>query len=68
MKIRCLKLGESATEISMAEGGTVQQALDSLEWRLDGYSIMVNGTTAAGWTVLKEGDILTLVSKIEGGR
>jgi len=68
MKIRVLKLGEAATELNnLPEGATVQEAMDALEWRWNGYTVMVNGLTAVGWTQLKDSDVVTMHSKIEGG-
>ncbi|MGC2422764.1 MAG: MoaD/ThiS family protein [Nitrospirota bacterium] len=71
MKIRVLKLGEAATEITLPEGSNVQQAMDLLaeknDWRWNGYTIMVNGSIAVGWTPLKDGDVLTMSPKVEGG-
>lgn len=67
MKIRVLKLGEAATEITMAEGSTVQDVLDALEWRWNGYTVMLNGMTAVGWTPIKENDVLTMSPKVSGG-
>jgi len=67
MKIRILRLGEAATEISMAEGATVQEAMDALDWKWNGYTVMVNGMTAVGWTPLKDGDVVTMSPKVEGG-
>ena len=59
MKIRVLKLGEAATEITLPEGSNVQQAMDLLaernDWRWNGYTVMVNGSIAVGWTPLKDG-------------
>jgi sulfur carrier protein ThiS len=71
MKIKVLKLGESATEITLAEGATVQDAMNVLaeknDWRWNGHTVMVNGAIAVGWTPLKDSDVLTLSMKIEGG-
>jgi len=68
MKIRVLKLGEAATELNnLPEGATVQDAMDALAWQWNGYTVMVNGLTAVGWTQLKDSDVVTMHSKIEGG-
>lgn len=67
MKIRVLKLGEAATEITMAEGSTVQEAIDALGWLWNGWTVMLNGTTAVGWTQLKDGDVVTMSPRVEGG-
>lgn len=68
MKIRILKLGEAATELNnLPEGATVQDAMDALAWQWNGYTVMLNGMTATGWTPLKDGDVVTMNPKIEGG-
>ena len=67
MKIKVLRLGEAASEISLATGATVQDSLDALDWKFNGYSVMVNGITAVGWAELKDGDVVTMNPKIQGG-
>jgi len=71
MKIKCLVLGQSATEITLEDGAKVQDAMDVLSernsWKWDGYALMCNGVTAVGWTQLKDGDVLTMNPKISGG-
>lgn len=67
MKIKVLRLGESASEISVVEGATVQDALDALQWPWNGFSVMVNGMAAVGWTQLKDGDVVTMNPKVSGG-
>ncbi len=68
MKIRVLKLGEAATELNnLPEGATVQEAMDALDWKWNGYTVMVNGMTAVGWTQLKDQDCITMSPKVEGG-
>ena len=70
MKIKVFKLGEAATEITLRKANR-QQAMDLLaeknEWKWNGYTVMVNGAIAVGWTPLRDSDVLTLSMKIEGG-
>jgi len=72
MKIRVLVLGHAATELNnIPEGSTVQDVMDALsernEWKWNGYSVHLNGVSAVGWTPVKDGDVLTMSPKIEGG-
>ena len=68
MKVRVLKLGHSAEEVEAAAGASVQDVLDqsSLE-RESGYQVTVNGVGAMLTAQIREGDVIALVPKVEGG-
>ena len=68
MKVKVLRLGHSASEVEFEAGMTVREALEgsSLPWQ--GYSVSVNGMSASYSTALGDGDMVTLVPKVEGGR
>ena len=68
MKVKVLKLGHSAHEIESPVGSTVQEVLDKASLPFQGHAISVNGLGAGPSTALGEGDIVTLVPKVEGGR
>jgi len=67
MRIKLLKLGSCAREVDAEANATVQEALDKAELPSQGYSVSVNGMGAGLSTALGEGDIVTLVPKVEGG-
>ena len=67
MKVKLLKLGSCAREVDADVNATVQEALDKAELPSQGYSVSVNGMGAGLSTALGEGDIVTLVPKVEGG-
>ena len=67
MKVKVLKLGSCAREVDAEANATVQEALDKAELPSQGYSVSVNGMGAGLSTALGEGDIVTLVPKVEGG-
>ena len=67
MKVKVLKLGSCAREVDAEVNATVQEALDKAELPSQGYSVSVNGMGAGLSTALGEGDIVTLVPKVEGG-
>ena len=67
MKVKVLKLGSCAREVDAEVNATVQEALDKAELPSQGYSVSVNGMSAGLSTALGEGDIVTLVPKVEGG-
>ena len=67
MKVKVLKLGSCAREVDAEVNATVQEALDGAELPSQGYSVSVNGMGAGLSTALGEGDIVTLVPKVEGG-
>jgi len=67
MKVKVLRLGHSATIVEIADGATIEEALQQNEIPSQGYSISVNGLGAGGSAGLADGDVVTLVPKVEGG-
>lgn len=67
MKVKVLKLGQSAFEVDAPQGATVQEALDKGGVAHGGHAVTVNGMGAGPSTALSEGDVVTLVPKVEGG-
>ena len=67
MKVKVLKLGSCAREVDAEANTTVQETLDKADLPSQGYSVSVNGMGAGLSTALGEGDIVTLVPKVEGG-
>ena len=67
MRVKVLKLGSSAHEVEATPGSTVQEVTDKAGIAIGGHSISVNGLGAGPSTALGEGDVVTLVPKVEGG-
>ena len=67
MNIKILRLGHSARHVDIAAGTTIAEVLDSESLPTEGYAISVNGLGASNSTALAEGDVVTLVPKVEGG-
>ena len=67
MNVKILRLGHSATVVDVPAGSSIEEALDSNQIPRHGYSISVNGLGASPHTSLGEGDVVTLVPKVEGG-
>jgi len=67
MKVKVLRLGHSATIVEVADGATIEEALQPNEIPSQGYSISVNGLGASLSAGLADGDVVTLVPKVEGG-
>ena len=68
MKVKVLRLGHSATVIEVPAGSSIEEALEANEVPRQGYSLSVNGLGAGPHTSLGEGDVVTLVPKVEGGQ
>ena len=68
MKIKVLKLGESAKEIDVPAGSTVGDAIKTAEYDGYGHTRSLNGQPVFDTAHVNEGDVLTLSPKIEGGR
>ena len=67
MNIKILRLGHSATVVEVPAGTPIEEALDSHDIPRQGYSVSVNGLGAGPATALGDGDVVTLVPKVEGG-
>ena len=67
MKVRVLKLGHAAKEVEVGSGTTVEEALEASGMAQDGYSVTVNGVGANLSASAREGDVIALVPKVEGG-
>ena len=67
MKVKVLKLGHSTREVEAAEGASVEDVLAASNLPDDGYSVTVNGVGAMLTGPVREGDVIALVPKVEGG-
>ena len=67
MKIKVLRLGHSARNTETPAGTTIAELLVAEDISTAGYAISVNGLGASGSTALADGDVITLVPKVEGG-
>ena len=69
MRIKVLKLGHSAQEFHSVEpGATVGQLIEEAAFSAAGYSLSLNGLGASIEAEVSDGDVVTLVPKVEGGR
>ena len=69
MRIKVLKLGHSTQELHNIEpGATVGQVIEEAAFSTSGYSLSLNGLGVAIDAAVNDGDIVTLVPKVEGGR
>lgn len=67
MKVQILNLGRSKSEVDVAPGTTVQDALEKAGVSADGRKISVNGINGSSSHELNQGDVITLQPKVEGG-
>lgn len=67
MQIRILRLGHSAQQVEAPAGATLGEALSQAEVPTQGYTLAVNGLGVSDTATLQEGDVVTLVPKVEGG-
>ena len=69
MQIKVLKLGHSAQELHNIEpGATVGQLIEEAAFSAAGYSLSLNGLGASRDAEVSDGDVVTLVPKVEGGQ
>ena len=68
MQIKILKLGHAAKEFHNIEpGSTIGTLLGEADFGTAGYSLSLNGLGASVDAEVSDGDIITLVPKVEGG-
>ena len=67
MKVKILRLGHSATQAEAPEGSIIEDVLSQAGVPSEGYSVTINGLGAGLSAQLGDGDVVTLVPKVEGG-
>lgn len=67
MKVKLLRLGESATEVDVPRGSTVARVIEKAGYADQGYTRTLNGQIVFDSTQVKDGDVVTLAPKVEGG-
>jgi len=68
MLVKVARLGTAVQELALTDGASVQMALEAADLEVDNEDIRVNNSTVSTSTILKEGDIVTLVPKVKGGQ
>ncbi len=70
LRVRILQLGRRVVEHSTAAGATVATVLEEAGFGQTpaGLDVRVNGAAAEGTRPLRDGDVITLVPRIKGGR
>lgn len=68
MLVKVARLGTAVQEIALTENQTVADALLAADLAVENEDIRVNNTSASDSTVLRNGDIVTLVPKVKGGQ
>jgi putative ubiquitin-RnfH superfamily antitoxin RatB of RatAB toxin-antitoxin module len=60
MKIKILKLGESAREIQVQEGATVEHAIQASGFSREHTTVTLNGYPTFDTSPVKDGDIIAM--------
>jgi putative ubiquitin-RnfH superfamily antitoxin RatB of RatAB toxin-antitoxin module len=68
MLIKVARLGTAVQELALTDGAKVSDALLAADLAVENEDIRVNNSTSSETTVLREGDIVTLVPKVKGGQ
>jgi molybdopterin converting factor small subunit len=69
MRVRILQLGRQVIDYRGQPGQTVAEALAATNLQIgSGMDIRVNGAAAEGATPLHDGDVVTIIPRIKGGR
>ena len=68
MLIKVARLGTAVQEVALTDGQSVEDALVAADLSVDNEDIRVNSTNASESTILRNGDIVTLVPKVKGGQ
>lgn len=67
MKVRVLRLGQSAYVLDVAPGATISSALADNGVHCDGFDLTLNGLSANGDAALADGDVVVAVPRVKGG-
>jgi uncharacterized Zn ribbon protein len=68
MLVKVARLGTAVQELALTDGANVNAALESADLSVENEEIRVNNGSASVTTILKDGDIVTLVPKVKGGQ
>lgn len=68
MLIKVARLGTAVQELALVDGSKVSDALAAADLDVENEDIRINNTTASQDSVLRDGDIVTLVPKVKGGQ
>lgn len=70
MRVRILQLGRGVVEHSAAPDATLQGVLEAAGFGATppGVDVRVNGASVAGSYAVRDGDVVTLIPRIKGGR
>lgn len=67
MNIKVMRIGQGACEVQVPDGTNVESAVRQAGFPLDGHNFSVNGLGASRSTQLNDGDMISVVPKVEGG-
>ena len=67
MKVKILRLGDAATEVDVPRGSSVAAVIKKAGYEDQGYTRTLNGQVVFDSTPVKDGDVVTLAPKVEGG-
>ena len=69
MRIKVLKLGHATKEFhNINPGAQIGHLLEQASFTTGGYTVSLNGLGASLDAEVSDGDVVTLVPKVEGGR
>ena len=66
--IKVAPMGDVVTEVNVEAGTTIEQVLEIAGVQEDGRSITLNNVPATANTAVQEGGVVSLASKMKGGR
>lgn len=69
MLVKIAKIGSRVNEVALSDNATVAEALAAGEQSIpSGHELRVNGEPAGQDFELEDGDVITLVPQIKGGK
>ena len=67
MKVKVLKLGESAKEVEVQEGATVEHVIQASGFNRQNMTVTVNGHPTFDSSPVQDGEVITMNPHIKGG-
>ena len=67
MKVKVLKLGESAKEVEVSQGATLEHVIQASGFSREHMTVTLNGHPAFDTSPVQEGDVITMNPHVKGG-
>jgi len=68
MRVKVLNLGESAKEVKVQQGATIEHVIQGSGFNREHMTVTLNGHPAFDTSQVQDGDVITMNPHIKGGQ